>query len=478
MKFRTVLNGFLLALIFLGPFMTPMRTQAAFIPTTTDNQASPSSQNALAGGDYWHLLYIDGLNLSLNKGSEPSIAFDFIDNRPYISYYDNDTQNLLLGRFWSSGGNCSFGAWWCPIADEIGDVRLGSSMDIHDKVSTPGGKLGISYYDATNKRLRFIQWACTPGCAWAFYNFPSGTSTFDSGRYSSLKYNSLGEPQIAYTYNYTEPGNPWSALKYCSWVGTDGDTAGGAFNCEYVEQLTVLNCCNNPSLALDPTTDSPSIAYYDGQFGNLRYAQRGASGTGDCSDTDWFCSWIDFTGDVGKYPSLDIVQVTGGAVRTGIAYYDASNGKLKYAHPLAGGNCGPLIVDKYYWQCDTVDTIGMGVTTNPLSLIMDHHADPYIAYQDFGAAHKALKIARVPGAVGKMDGNCGTVVSILHPYQCDVIDPGGHGGTGNSNDGYSPSIAFNPGGLIYIAYKEMIGSSGSLKLAYQSFNTFLPKTIK
>jgi hypothetical protein len=237
----------------------------------------------------------------------------------------------------------------------------------------------------------------------------------------------------------------------------------------------VLNCCNNPSLAIDPTTDHPSIAYYDGQFANLRYVLSGANGTGNCTDKDWLCYWIDFTGDVGKYPSLDMVLTKIGAVRTGIAYYDATNGKLKYAYPVAGtGNCGLLIAEKYFWQCDTVDTMGLGIPAPALSLALDNNNNATIAYQDFTALHTTLKIARVPGTVGLLDGNCGPVVGILHSFRCDVLDPGGLGAGGNSTDGFFPSIELSPSGLIYVAYKEYITTSGSLKLAYQSFGTYLP----
>ena len=261
-------------------------------------------------------------------------------------------------------------------------------------------------------------------------------------------------------------------------MGSGGDTAGGAFSCEYVEQLPVLNCCTNPSLALDPVTDSPRIAYYDGQFSNLRFAQGGANGGGTCYDKDWWCDWIDFTGDVGKFPSMDYVRYNNSNY-WGIAYYDATNGKLKYAYPAPGnGNCGPLIVGKYYWQCDTVDSMGVGITQPSISLVLDPQANPIIAYQDFSAPTKDLKLVRIPGTLGLVDGNCGPVSGVLHPYQCDVIDPGGHGGTGTSNDGYFPSIARNGRGLIYIAYKEYENFEGTLKLAYQTFALYLPKVYK
>ena len=69
--------------------------------------------------------------------------------------------------------------------------------------------------------------------------------------------------------------------------------------------------------------------------------------------------------------------------------------------------------------------MGLGIPAPALSLILDIDANPTIAYQDFNAAHKALKIARAPGTVGLLDGNCGPVIGVLHTFRCDVLDPGG-----------------------------------------------------
>jgi hypothetical protein len=172
---------------------------------------------------------------------------------------------------------------------------------------------------------------------------------------------------------------------------------------------------------------------------------------------------------------MEVIQKKDGSVRTGIAYYDATNGKLKYTRPVAGtGNCGALIGGLYYWQCDVVDTMGVGIPATALSLNLDIDANPTIAYQDFSATHKALKIARAPGTVGLLDGNCGPTVPVLHTFRCDVLDPGGHGATENSDDGFFPSIARSPSGLIYIAYKEYLNPSGTLKLAYQVFGIYMP----
>ena len=470
----------LLLVIILGLGFTQSPTQAAVLDRLIVGNSPDEPQTPQAGTPKWNLLYIDGLQNEVNIGSDASLAFDLTSNTPYISYYNHKTANLMLASPVSSGANCGDGKWWCRAVDTGGDVGLGSSLAIHDKVSTTGGKLGISYYDATNKRLRFAQWSCggMGGCNWGFYNFFSGDAYLDPGRYSSLKYNSQGEPQIAYFMTWNLPYNPSSYVKFCKWVGSGGNDANGAFTCTDVARSSVLNYGLYPSLALDPN-DHPRIAYYDGQFGNLSYAQEGANGSGDCYSDDWWCDWIDFTGDVGKYPSMDIVQVNG-STEIHIAYYDASNGKLKHAWMTPfNSNCGPLIGSLYLWKCDTVDTMGVGINWPAISLTLDENANPYIAYQDYNDETNDLKLARRPGTLGLLIGNCGEVPGLIGPYQCDEIDPGGHGGA-NTNDGFFPSIARNSFGLINIAYKEYdyFYESGSLKLAYQNFATFLPLVAK
>jgi hypothetical protein len=477
MKLKTLFTNIVLSLvIILGLGITQAPTRAVALDRLAVGESPDDPQTPQAGSKKWNLLYIDGLQDNVNIGSDASIAFDLTRNTPYISYYNHNTHNLVLASPVTTGGNCGSGKWWCRnVETTTDDIGLGSSIAIHDKVSTVAGKLGISYYDATHKRLKFAQWACTlTTCKWTIYSFFSGDANLDPGRYSSLKYDSQGLPHIAYFMNWNLPGNPTSYVKYCSWVGTSGNDAGGAFSCVDVVQRNALNNGLYPSLALDPN-DHPRIAYYDGQFGNLGYAQEGANGSGTCYSNNWWCDWIDFTGDVGKFPSMDIVKVSG-STEIHIAYYDATNGKLKHAWMTPNkANCGPLVAGIYVWRCDTVDTMGVGITWPAISLTLDNKANPYIAYQDYSADTNDLKIARYPGTLGLVVGNCGTVPGLIGPYQCDVLDTGGHGGA-ETNDGFFPSIVRNSSGLIYIAYKEYdyFYEMGTLKLAYQNFLSFMP----
>ena len=473
MKSKNVFSTLILPLILvLGLGMAHSPTRAAVLDPH-------DPQIPLAGKPTWNLLYLDGMQEQVNIGSNISLAFDLTSDTPYITYYNHQTQNLVLASP-ARNSNCGGGKWWCRDVDTEGDVGLGSSLAIHGQVSTVDGKLGISYYDATNRRLRFAQWSCTSlvACDWTFYNFFSGDADLDPGRYSSLQYDSQGLPHIAYFMSWDLPGNPTSYVKYCKWVGVGGNDAGGAFTCTDVDYRNVLNYGLYPSLALD-ANDHPRIAFYDGQFGNLSFALSGANGLGTCYSTDWWCDWIDFTGDVGKYPSMDIAQV-GGSTETHIAYYDATNGKLKHAWMTPfDANCGPKVLGNFTWKCDTVNTMGAGITWPAISLSLDEAARPYIAYQDTSDETNNLKLARDPSSLGLVVGNCGEVPGLIYPYQCDQLDPGGHGGA-ETSDGFYPSIARSSSGLIYVAYQEYDSfyEEGSLKLAYQGFTTFLPFVVR
>ncbi len=466
----------LLIIFGLGLALSP--TQAAVLDPLTAVDIPKDPQMPQAPTPRWNLLYIDGLQNEVNKGDNASLAFDLTNNTPYITYYSYQTQNLVLASP-SSSGNCGGGKWWCRDVDSTGDVGLGSSLAIHDKVSTVGGKLGISYYDATFKRLKFVQWACTSStvCNWTFYNFLLGPD-IDGGRQSSLQYNSLGEPQIAYFMNWNNPITPISSIKFCKWVGSGGNEAGGAFTCTDIIRKPLMSGVLYPSLAINPM-DEPRIAFYDAEFGNLAYARYVPSGgQTTCYTSLWHCYYIDEAGIVGNFPSLEMIEVNG-VSQAHIAYYDATNGKLKHAYSTTlNGNCGWVYLS-YAWKCDIVDTMGTGITWPAISLSLDELGNPYIAYQDYLSEPSRLKLARLPGPLGIPVGNCGTAPPILGPYQCDVIDWGGHNGA-ETFDGFFPSIARSSSGLINIAYKEYdyFYNSGTLKLAYENLWSFLPQINK
>jgi len=90
---------------------------------------------------------------------------------------------------------------------------------------------------------------------------------------------------------------------------------------------------------------------------------------------------VDSNGDVGRYTSL----VVDPSDNTHIAYYDKTNGALKYAHWNGSS-----------WQTRTIDSAGdVGQYT---SLVLDSSGNPHISYYDEG--NTSLKYAYWEGGSG------------------------------------------------------------------------------
>jgi hypothetical protein len=446
-------------LLFLSAGVSPAMAGGP-IPVAANGSPVPH-QSADAANLIWKLLNVDGRQEHTYIGMGASITYDLITNTPYISYYNAKTQKLMLASP-ASNGNCGDGTYWCRNVEPTtttDDIGQASSIAIHGRVSNVGGKLGMTYNDATTKGLKFAEWSCLISkCDWTFYAFTPGSNGFTSGDQSSLKYNSKGEAQIAYVFN--------SGLKYCSYVGSSGNEANHTFKCTDVVK-NALTSVQYPSLALDPANDAARIAYYDGVNKDLAFAQGGAAGGGTCFSTEW-CYPIDTTGDVGKFPSMDIARVNNSA-EFSIAYYDATHGKLKHAWMTPyNSNCGPKIGTIYEWKCVVVDNMGTGVNWPSISLVLDSKANPVIAYQDFTKEPFTLKIAQRPSTLGLIIGNCGSDPNVIGAYQCAVVDGGGYGGV-NTSEGYYPSLAINNAGLFSIAYQEndTFYDQGTLRLAFQ-----------
>ena len=125
------------------------------------------------------------------------------------------------------------------------------------------------------------------------------------------------------------------------------------------------------SVAVDPESGMTFISYYDAANRDLRLARYVGSG-GNCGPNDaWICETVDSDGDVGQYNSVatspniqdpdrhgsegDVGQYNLGAPELIIAYYDASNGALKYATGIC--SLSSCILDTY-----TIDSGNPGIS--------------------------------------------------------------------------------------------------------------------
>ena len=289
---------------------------------------------------------------------------------------------------------------------------------------------------------------------------------------------SNADPHIAYNY-HTPLSGGYESLKYATTVpgGTGNCGIGddqGLWQCDTVDSGPI-SMGRYASLALS-VGDTPSIAYYNGNYGDLWWARKGGVYTncGPGGDT-WACFAIDITGDVGMFASQ--TRDKSSSIPS-IAYYDATNEALKYAVLVgSGGNCGQF-EGAYLWQCDEIDDMGPNISDDHqrISMALDPDGNPVIAYQETSDVGPAvLKVARPVAHLGGI-GNCGPIAYHFHTWQCDTIDPGGT----YSSVGHYVDIAIANAGLATIAYYESDSNhlSGNLKVAYQRLPTFLPLVMR
>jgi hypothetical protein len=261
-------------------------------------------------------------------------------NNPHISYYDSKFSDLKNTHYVGAGGNCGPGnAWTCSVVDAVeagpyssialdntGKPRIAyyknSSDDLNVafwtgstwvmRIVDSSGNQGlfpslvidssnyahVSYYDATNKRLKYA--VGTPdGSSW---DLMIADLYGETGQYSSLALDSAGRPHIAY---YADDGDN---LKYTILDGSWQDTV--------IDSVDAVGLY--PSIALD-SAGRPYISYYDVTRRSLKFAYWTGS--------NWNIQVADALGDVGLYSSL----VINASDLPMISYYDATNGDLKFA---------------------------------------------------------------------------------------------------------------------------------------------------
>lgn len=415
----------------------------------------------------------------IDVGEYNSVAFNPTDGLPYISYYNATHHDLLLASPNLSGtGNCgNEHDWWCRAVD--GDGLEGRSTDDTGQYSSiafwknsiddENWKLGISYYDATTHGLRFAEWRCQGGCTWIYHSIATGTDNYFIGWYTSLHYDSNGNPHIAY---YANNNLGADTLNYTTYVGGGTGNCGPSDDwwCSMVDSGTGVGKWASLDIRYD---DTVYIAYYHGGLGELRYAYN--AGIGNCGTGDaWYCTTIDSDGYVGAQASFLAPSYAGDYYR--VAYYDLDYHHLKYAHSGMGGsgNCGP----SNSWACSVVDDMNAYLPVG-ISMQVDAVGTPMIAYQYTDptnpAAYDLVRLAR-PNYVydGTNAGNCGDIPpGYTDPFwRCITLD----NASLYEDEGDFISMAVDGNGLAAISYAEenSFYNTTFLKVVFQRARLFLP----
>jgi hypothetical protein len=277
------------------------------------------------------------IDTGFSTGSYPSLAYDRYE-RPAISYHDRRTDGDL------KYAHLSGSAWLLETVDITGNMGDHTSLAF-DLLGQPA----IAYHDNTNTSLKYVQ--DTDGDFSLIDETPvTVVNQFDEGHWASLVFDPWNRPMITHwdftnsdlRFSVQEPGIGWVTATVDSTLTT------GWY----------------PSIAIDPDTGFPSIAYYDTANTALRYA----AWDGDA----WNLTTLDgfFGIDAGEYPSLAFDPADGNPA---IAYYDRSFGNLKLAWH-----------DGSIWRTQTVDSVG-NVGLSP-SLAFNNYGSgfPSIAYFNDG----------------------------------------------------------------------------------------------
>jgi hypothetical protein len=422
----------------------------------TDFNASPGANAP------WFNIDVDTPN---NEGQHTSAAFDPSRGWTYISYYDATNQRLRMARLGGPALDCDpISDWGCLTIDSGPDVGKSSSIAVNP---TTGG-IGIAYHDATNGKLKYAYFKNPNLLAYTINTIDKGIFPVSStGLHTSLKYDSDGTPFIAY---YFENSAGVDALVLAYYSVASGNCVNGDFPSEWRCETIITGEGVGQYASLFVVEDWEfRIAYYDADKGELWYAT--SKGEGNCGyyGTDWVCYPISGgTADVGRYASLYVDN----GDHFHIAYYDATNKKLKYAHQVnSGGNCG--IIGSA--QCDTIDSMPADVHPLGISIAEDSDGYPIIAYQ---STNGSLKVARPLAALGLPagSGNCGPE-NPFSTWYCQTINP--QNPWVPARHGAYLSLAVSPSGLATVAYNGFITSSGgNLMVAYQQFQIYQPLVMK
>ena len=265
---------------------------------------------------------------SVKVGQYTSLAFDNT-GKPRISYYDESKGDLKYASWDGS-------KWILTTVDgSLAEKGRKNWDNDRDRVDTRSVKVGeysslaldssnkpsISYYDETNKNLKYAAW---DGSKWVIetvdglkkgegqnkYHWDGDHNRIDDrsrnvGKFSSLALDSSGKPRISY-YDQSDKN-----LLYAAWDGNQ-------WNITTVDSSKRVG--EYASLALD-ANGNPRISYYDASHRDLKFASWNST------NSIWVTETVDSSGKVGSFTSL--VLDSQGA--PGISYYDQSNKDLKYA---------------------------------------------------------------------------------------------------------------------------------------------------
>lgn len=349
------------------------------------------------------------------SGAHGSIAIDNQDT-VHIAYYGNLTTGGRLMHAWRTTTEC----WQTEIVDD-GAADVGQFTDL---AVAEDGTLHISYYDATNQRVKHAfgtaeNWqtevvasGVTPGLqSTSFAVSPEdGTlhivyrgSSLDHayrtggawiveevaatmGQYAALEIESSGMLHILYQES-TQGGLGHAYGSIGDWDFATIDSGGVG---------TYIDFAISGSFFI--------ASYYDFDGEQLKAAVRGAGGI-------WTTEVVDTVGSVGMHNSVAIHSTTFD-LTFHLAYYDADGTRLQYA---------TRSVSAASWNKQTLD--GAGTTGQWTGVAVDSNGVIHINYYDLSATslNRAFTGAEVSYQLARRESGSGDDFAVLEDNYTDQI---------------------------------------------------------
>jgi hypothetical protein len=305
-----------------------------------------------------------------------------------------------------------------PWFVETVDASPGTGSYVSVAINAQGATY-ISYYNETNESLKMAKYAgtggnCGTGNHWSCQTV-ADTVGAATGLYSSIAIDpATGRPAIAY-WDYTSSGRELklATATTSGWDIEKVDEASGRYL----------------SLKID-ATGAAHMAYWSfvGQRQELNYARYVGGGAGNCGGNDFQCEVI-FDGEyaIGSFPSLALTS--SGQPR--IAFDDGYHKAIMYGYPSQGAWSSEVVI-----PCTSCAETSLAIDTA-------HGNRAHIAVHDEGWGNLVYA-----GYVGS-GGNCGPADS----WQCAVIDD-----VGIQTHVRGVSVAVDKAGYPVIAYHRFAGS--------------------
>ena len=406
--------------------------------------AAPSLNPPVTGAG-WQKITVDSAG---SEGQSLSLAINPLTQKPYISYYDGTNGDLKLAFPVASGGDCGPGnTWSCNSLKytNTADFGLFSSIDFNS-----AGNWGISY----------VQTSPSPSVNFEGTPLPGNTQFFISveGTHASYMGTSFRfSPGGVGSFLFVSYSGGKSYLNYASYDSQYGGTCGPSNNhwdCEIISQTYLTGFWQHPSLAY--IGYMPAIAYRDSTSGQLYFAARINTGSGNCTFSNlWQCDAIDINST-----AAGGIAFLGDPQYPAVAYYDANTQYLM----LADGHKGPC-----NWTCIYIEDVGAQVNDNNDIALAMRNGKYLIAYTyRVSPSNTILKVA-----YPDPNGNCGPFAAGGNQtWRCEVVDDGGV----TKNVGKFLSMGVTSSNVVYIAYSN--DTDQTLKLAYLYNNLFIPLVKK